>query len=159
MVGALWYLTITRPDLAHAVNSISQYMQSPILDHFQAVKHILCYVKGTLHYGLSFSPSLPTGNQAYSDADWASFLDTRHSTFGYAIFFASKVTWLSHLLRDLKVSLNHRPLVLCDNKNAISLTLNLVSHKRAKHIDLDYHFVRELATSGAIQPQYVLSHL
>ncbi|KAF5457496.1 hypothetical protein F2P56_021595, partial [Juglans regia] len=183
------YLTITRLDLAYAVNSVSQYMQSPTVDHFQAVKRILCNVKGTLHYGLSFSHSPPTSILAYSNVDWAGYPDTHCSTSGYAIFLgenlvswsakkqptvshsscefeyralalmASEVTWLSHLLRDLKVSLNHRPLLLCDNKSAIFLALNLVSHKRAKHIDLDYHIVRDLAASGAIQPQYVPSHL
>jgi hypothetical protein len=51
---------------------------------------------------------------------------------------ASKVVWITHLLRDLKVSLSHKSLLLCDNKSAIFLTLNLVSYKRSKHIALDY---------------------
>ncbi|XP_052206791.1 uncharacterized mitochondrial protein AtMg00810-like [Diospyros lotus] len=57
LVGALQYLTITRPDIAHAVTAISQYMHKPSVSHFQALKRILHYVKGTLRFGLVFTPS------------------------------------------------------------------------------------------------------
>ncbi|KAJ9552405.1 hypothetical protein OSB04_016450 [Centaurea solstitialis] len=55
LVGALQYLTITRPDLAYAVNSVRQFLQAPTVDHFLAVKRILRYVKGTLAFGLSIT--------------------------------------------------------------------------------------------------------
>ena len=48
IVGALQYLTITRPDLSFAVNSVSQYLHAPLESHFQAVKRILRYVRGTI---------------------------------------------------------------------------------------------------------------
>jgi hypothetical protein len=89
MVGALQYLTITSPDLTHVVNSASQYMQSPMVHHFQALKHILRYVNGTLHYGLYFSSSSPTSHIVYSNADWAGCPDTRRSTSGYTIFWVT----------------------------------------------------------------------
>lgn len=54
LVGALQYLTITRPDLSYSVNQVSQFLHVPTEDHFQAVKRILRYVKGTISYGLSF---------------------------------------------------------------------------------------------------------
>jgi hypothetical protein len=72
---------------------------------------------------------------------------------------ASEVVWITHLLHDLTVSLSHKPLLLYDNKSVIFLTLNSVSHKRSKHIAFDYHFIRELAASGIIQPQFMPSHL
>ena len=72
---------------------------------------------------------------------------------------ASEVVWITHLLHDLTVSLSHKPLLLYDNKSAIFLTLNSVSYKRSKHIAFDYHFIRELAASGIIQPQFMPSHL
>ena len=52
LVGAVQYLTITRPDMAYVVNSVSQFSHAPTANHFLAVKRILCYVKGTLHFGL-----------------------------------------------------------------------------------------------------------
>jgi hypothetical protein len=70
LVGALQYLTITRPDIAYAVNSVSQFPHSPTEDHFLAVKRILRYVKGTLHFGHTFHPSdAPGALIAYSDVD------------------------------------------------------------------------------------------
>ncbi|KAL6312086.1 hypothetical protein AAG906_015480 [Vitis piasezkii] len=78
------------------------------------------------------------GLVAYLDADWASCPDTRHSTSSYSIFLGNnlyralalivaEVLWLTHLLRDLRVTLTHQPLLLCDNKSAIFLSSNPVS--------------------------------
>ncbi|WMV09485.1 hypothetical protein MTR67_002870 [Solanum verrucosum] len=52
IVGSLQYLTITRPDVSHTINLVSQFMQTPNTEHLQAVKRILIYVKGTSLYGL-----------------------------------------------------------------------------------------------------------
>lgn len=52
VVGALRYLTLTRPDITHVVNLACQFLSAPNEGHYQAVKRILQYVKGTLHYGL-----------------------------------------------------------------------------------------------------------
>ncbi|CAM8882756.1 unnamed protein product [Rhodiola kirilowii] len=189
LVGALQYLTITRPDIAHAVNSVSQFMHTPTIDHFLDVKRILRYVKGTINFGHTFRSNVPADLVAYSDADWASCPDTRRSTPGYSIYLghnlvslsakkqlnvsrssceseyralattAAEVLWIMHLLRDLKVPIPQMPLLLCDNKSAIFLSSNPVSHKRAKHVELDYHFLRELVIAGRIRTQHVPSHL
>lgn len=171
LVGALQYLTITRPDLTYSVNSVSQYLHAPTDDHFQAVKRILRYIKGTLHFGLMFTSSSSANITAYSDADWVGCPDTRRSTSGYSIYLGdnliswsskkqptvsrssceseyralastvAEVLWSKHLFRDLRVSTTHRPLLLCDNKSVIFLSSNPVSHNRSKHIALDYHFL------------------
>ena len=84
------YLTITRPDIAYVVNSVSQFLHAPTADHFLAVKHILRYVKGTLHFGLTFHPStIPSTLVAYLDADWAGCPDTRRSTSDYSIYLGN----------------------------------------------------------------------
>ncbi|XP_022870711.1 uncharacterized protein LOC111389955 [Olea europaea var. sylvestris] len=95
LVGALQYLIITLPDIAHVVNSINQFLHSPIEDYFLAVKCILLYVKGMLHFGLIFRPSAaPSTLVAYFDADWADCPDTHRSTSGYYIYFGGKlVSW------------------------------------------------------------------
>lgn len=84
-VVALQYLTITRPDLAYAVNQACQRMASPTIADFTAVKRILRYVKGTLDHGLSFTPG-PFTLQAFSDSDWAGDSTDRRSTSGYCSF-------------------------------------------------------------------------
>lgn len=55
LVGVLQYLTITRPDLSYAVNVVRQLLHATTDNHFLTIKCILCYVEGTMHYGLSFS--------------------------------------------------------------------------------------------------------
>lgn len=169
LVGALQYLTITRPDLSFAINMTSQFLQSLMDVHFSAVKRILRYVKGTIHFRLTFSPRPDHGIIGYTDADWARCIETRRSTYGYAIFLgvnlvswsakkqptvsrsncesefhflanaASEVVWLSNLLRELRVLPSPCPLLLSDNKSVIFLSQNSVAHKLAKHIDIDCH--------------------
>ncbi|GKA78154.1 uncharacterized mitochondrial protein-like protein, partial [Tanacetum coccineum] len=80
IVGALQYLTITRPDISYAVNQISRFLHAPTISHYQEVKRILRYIKGTLAFGLYFSKPTQTSILGYSDADWARCLETRRST-------------------------------------------------------------------------------
>ncbi|RVX03952.1 putative mitochondrial protein [Vitis vinifera] len=95
LVGVFQYLTITRPDISHVVNFVGQFLYSPTKDHFLIVKRILRYVKGTLHFDLTFHSSVASGVLvAYSNADWAGCPDTRRSTFGYSIYLGSDlVSW------------------------------------------------------------------
>ncbi|CAL8994451.1 unnamed protein product [Prunus brigantina] len=68
LVGALQYLTFTRPDIAFAVNTVCQFMNAPTDTHFALVKRILRYLQGTLQYGITFS----TGSMllsGYCDSD------------------------------------------------------------------------------------------
>ena len=52
-IGCLIYSSvITRPDIVAAVNVLSKYMEKPSNDHWIGVKRVLCYLKGTLNYGL-----------------------------------------------------------------------------------------------------------
>ena len=95
LVDAFQYLTITRQDIAHAINSVSQFLHTAAADHFLAVKPILCYVKGTLHFGLTFHVStVPSALVAYSNVDWGCCPDTRCSTSGYSIYLGNNlVSW------------------------------------------------------------------
>ena len=55
LVGSLVYLTVTRPDIAHAIHLVSQFLSAPHSTHYAAVLHILRYIKGTMFHGLHFS--------------------------------------------------------------------------------------------------------
>ncbi|XP_028084712.1 uncharacterized protein LOC114285834 [Camellia sinensis] len=95
LVGALQYLTITRPDLAFAVNSACQHMHCPLISHFNAVKRLLRFLKGTLDCGLQFQRGPLTLN-AFSDSDWAGNALDRRSTTGFCVFLGPNwISWSS----------------------------------------------------------------
>lgn len=86
VVGALQYLTLTRPDLSYAVNQVCQYLHAPSIVHRSAVKRILRYVQGTISLGLCFKKSSYMVVSAFSDADGAGCTDDRRSTRGFVVF-------------------------------------------------------------------------
>ena len=70
LLGALQYLTLTRPDICFAVNKLSQFIQSPSKLHWQAAKRILRYLKATIFHALFLRQSSSSTFAAYSDSDW-----------------------------------------------------------------------------------------
>ena len=70
---------------------------------------------------------------------------------------AAEITWLSYLLTDLHISQPSCPILFCDNLSALQLTVNPVFHARSKHIEIDYHYVREQVALHKLQTQHVSS--
>lgn len=73
VIGSLQYLAFTRPDIAYAINKLSQFMHSPTDEHWQAVERILRYLAGAPFHGIFFKYDNPLTLHAYSD--WAGDLD------------------------------------------------------------------------------------
>jgi hypothetical protein len=97
IVGALQCLTLTRPDIAFAVNKVCQFLHSPTTVHWAAVKRILRYMKDTLQLGFRLRKSRSNLVSTFTDADWAGCPDDRRSTGGFAVFFGSNlVSWCAH---------------------------------------------------------------
>ena len=188
VVGGLQYLTLTRPDISFAVNKVCQFLSQPTEIHWEAVKRILRYVKGTISTGLLFRRSPSTGVSIFTDADWAGCVDDRRSTGGFAIFVgpnliswsskkqrtvsrssteaeykalangAAEAMWVESLLKELGVIQQRTPILWCDNLGATYLTTNPVFHARTKHIEIDFHFVRERVAAGDLQVRFISSN-
>ncbi|XP_020409534.1 uncharacterized protein LOC109946401 [Prunus persica] len=95
IVGALQYLTSTRPDIAFSVNQAYQFMHNPMESHVVAVKRILRYLKGTIDFGIHFQPGL-LNLQAYSDAKWVGDPNDRRSVSGFIVYLGfSPISWAS----------------------------------------------------------------
>jgi len=94
IVGALQYLTLTRPDLSFPVNKVCQFLHAPTTCHWTAVKRILRYLQYTAGTGLKIERCKSMMVSAFSDADWAGNFDDRRSTSGFAVFLGSNlVSW------------------------------------------------------------------
>ncbi|XP_059277668.1 uncharacterized mitochondrial protein AtMg00810-like [Lycium ferocissimum] len=105
LVGALQYLPYTCPDIVHAVNKVCQKLKDPTQGDMKAVKRILRYLKGTLHYGIKFLAHSPLKLYGFCDTDWAGCSDTRRSTTGYCIYLgANCISWSSKKQPTVSIS-------------------------------------------------------
>ena len=96
-VGSLiWLMIGTRPDIAFAVGKLSKFCENPRQSHWNAVKHLLRYVKYTRTVGIHYQKSSPLHPLGYCDSDWASCTETRKSTEGMVFLLSGgAVSWRS----------------------------------------------------------------
>ncbi|KAJ0829337.1 putative RNA-directed DNA polymerase [Helianthus annuus] len=180
LVGSLMYLTHTHPDLSYAVGVLSRFMQSPSKTHAGAAKKILRYIAGTCQFGIWYKRGTKVELFGYTDSDWAACIDDRKSVSGYvfsigngAISWCSKkqatvalssteaeyisatsaacqCIWLSRILEDLGIKQENATTIWCDSQSAINLSRNPVTHSKAKHIELKYHFIRDMVNQEKV---------
>ena len=87
----------TRPDIAHVVGVVSIFLKNPGKEHWEAVKWILRYLRGSSDECLCFGASNPI-LKGYTDSDMAGDLDNRKSTTGYLFTFSGgAISWQSKL--------------------------------------------------------------
>jgi hypothetical protein len=86
IIGALQYLTLTRPGISFAVNKVCQYLHSPTTVHWTTVKRILRFLQHTMDSAFLIRRSPSTMISAFSDVDWTGCMDDRKSTGGFAVF-------------------------------------------------------------------------
>ena len=98
-VGSIMYAMVaTRPDLAYVVGVVSRYMSNPGKKHWEAVKHILRYLKGTTDAQLTFGLTTSAEVEGYTDSDYAGNADNRKSTSGYIFTYGGgAISWRSKL--------------------------------------------------------------
>lgn len=109
IIGSLNHAAVhTRPNICHAVSTLAKFSSRYSSVHCTAVKHLLRYVKGTIHRGITFGPSNDNDRRvirAYADADYADDAVTRRSTTGYTICIGSStVSWKSRRQRSVALS-------------------------------------------------------
>nr|GFC40656.1 uncharacterized mitochondrial protein AtMg00810-like [Tanacetum cinerariifolium] len=96
MIGALMYLTSSRPDIVHATCLCARYQAKPTEKHLKEVKMIFYYLWGTVNTGLWYTKDSGFELTGFSDADYAGCKDTFKSTSGGAQFLEEKlVSWSS----------------------------------------------------------------
>lgn len=102
IVGALQYLSHTRPDICFAINKLSQFMHRPTETHLTAVKRVLRYLKQTIHHGLLLRRGQSLSLTAFSDFDWAGNVDDRSSTSAYITYLGGcPISWSSKKQRTV----------------------------------------------------------
>jgi hypothetical protein len=167
----MYAMVCTRPDIAHAVGMVSRFLSNPGKDHWEAVKWILRYLKGSSSKCLSFGGAEST-LEGYTDADMAGDLDSRKSTSGILFTFAGgavswqsklqkcvalstteaeyvamteagkEMLWLKRFLQELGMK-QEKYVIHCDSQSALDLSKNAMYHSRTKHNDVRYHWLRQ----------------
>nr|GEV63986.1 retrovirus-related Pol polyprotein from transposon TNT 1-94 [Tanacetum cinerariifolium] len=168
IIGALMYLTSSRPDIVHATCLCTRYQAKP-------TEKLLKEVKRIFRFELT----------GFSDADYAGCKDTFKSSSGRAQFLGEKlvswsskkqdctalstteaeyvslsaccaqVLWMRTQLMDYGFHFN-KNLIYCDSKLAIAaISCNPVQHSRTKHIAVCYHFIKEHVEKGTIELYFV----
>ncbi|GKC57930.1 retrovirus-related pol polyprotein from transposon TNT 1-94 [Tanacetum coccineum] len=184
MIGALMYLTSSRPDIVHATCLCARYQAKPTEKHLKEVKRIFRYLRGTVNMGLWYTKDSGFELTGFSDADYAGCKDTFKSTSGGTQFLGEKlvgwsskkqdctalstaeaeyvslsaccaqVLWMRTQLTDYGFHFNKIP-IYCDSKSAIAISCNPVQHSRTKHIAVRYHFIKEHVEKGTIELYFV----
>ena len=179
-IGSLmWLSTMTRPDITNAVRAVARYAHEPTERLWQAIMKILkslgiTYVRGS---GLSLN--------VYADADYASKENDRRSVSGIAVTLGGTVvSHTSKTQRVVSLSISEAEYiaagegvkealfvravlsfiapgasmkVLEANQGAKALIENPRSSARSKHIDVRYHFIRDLFRTRKKSVEYVAS--
>ncbi|KAH9651467.1 hypothetical protein KPL70_026754 [Citrus sinensis] len=86
IIGALQYVTLTRPKIAFTVNKLSQFLSNPRTAHWEACKRLLRYLKGTIHFGLQFYNCGAKQINCFTDSDWACDRDDRKSVARFGVY-------------------------------------------------------------------------
>ena len=183
----MWGQLATRPDLSFSVSLLARFQSNPGIDHWNALMHVIGYIKNTMDHGLTYHRDYEISPNAFVDADYGGCKDTRRSTSGYvfmmaggAVAWSSKrqatvalstveaeyvamsrcaqqMVWMQSWLDEVAIEHSLPGLIKGDNRGAIALTKNTKDHGKVKHIDIRHHYIRDLVKSGNITMEQVPS--
>ena len=184
-VGALnWVAVGTRPDIAFVVGQLARFMENPGRVHWEAVKRVFRYLKGTQDWKLVYGGGENQGLEGFADADGA-MQEHRRAISGYVILIdggavswcskkqelvtlstteakyvasthaAKELIWFWRLFGEVFRPLEHPVVLHSDNQSAIALAHSQGQfHARTKHIDIRWHFIRYSIENGSIELIY-----
>lgn len=185
LIGSLMYLSVcTRPDIAYAVNHLSQFNSCYTEEHWTAAKRVLRYLKGTKSQGLKYSSTGRGPVHGYADASHASCYDRRSYSGVVFLYMNAAICWESRKQKTIALSTAESEYVALseaareaiflkrfiaevtgqpeapvkiysDSQSAVAIAENHVHHQRTKHIDVRHHYVRESVEQGHITLEYV----
>nr|GEX62087.1 retrovirus-related Pol polyprotein from transposon TNT 1-94 [Tanacetum cinerariifolium] len=185
MVGALMYLTVSRPDIMHATCYCARYQAKLTEKHLNAVKRIFQCLKDTIHMGLWYPKDTGFELTAFPYSDHAGCLDSHKSTSGGIQFLGGDklVSWSSKKQDCTSMSSTEAEYVslsaccaqvlwmrtqltdygwhfdkipmYCDSKASIAISCNPVQHSRTKHIDVRYHYIKEKVEKRIVELFFV----
>eukprot|EP00253_Pinus_taeda_P019668 PITA_19668 len=134
LIGKLLYLTHTRPDLSFAIGLVARFMQNPCEIHWKAAKRILCYVRGTVQFGIHYSAEASPLLVGFTDSNWAGDPDDRKSTASYVFTLGSEpIAWA------------------CKKQGAISLSSAEVEHRGAVEASKEALWLRQIPSEFGFQ--------
>ncbi|KAL8121742.1 hypothetical protein AgCh_018473 [Apium graveolens] len=184
LVGRLIYLAVTRPDLSYTVHILSQFLQNPRQEHWDAALHTVRYLKGAPGQGILVRSDSELSLTGWCDSDWAACPLTRRSLTGWLVFLGqSPISWktkkqhtvsrssaeaeyrsmapITFELKWLKaflpsLGIHHKKVIplFCHSQSALNIAKNPVFHERRKHIEVDCHFVQDAIQDDIISPFY-----
>ncbi|CAA7031439.1 unnamed protein product [Microthlaspi erraticum] len=118
--------------------------------HWEVVKWLLRYIKGSLNLELMYTTDKALHIQGFCDSDYSADLDMRRSRIHCVTEAVKEAIWLKGLLGDFGFS-HDAVKVWSDSQSAICLSKNSVFHKRTKHSATKYHFIRDVIAEGEVE--------
>nr|GFB91747.1 copia protein [Tanacetum cinerariifolium] len=159
MIGALMYLTSSRPDIVHSTCLCARYQAKPTEKHLKEVKRIF----HTDYAGCKDSFKNTSGGAQFLGeklVSWSSkkqdctALSTAKAEYVSLSACCAQVLWMRTQLTDYGFHFDKIP-IYCDSKSAIAISCNLVQHSRTKHIAVRYHYIKEHVEKGTIELYFV----
>uniref|UniRef100_A0A2N9G004 Reverse transcriptase Ty1/copia-type domain-containing protein n=1 Tax=Fagus sylvatica TaxID=28930 RepID=A0A2N9G004_FAGSY len=145
LVGALHYLTFTRPDISFAVHQVCQYMSTPTSTHLTAAKRILRLVTQMtvvpLQVCLFTLALIPLHGQPRNNLQCLDPLLNQNIVL--LPLLPPRCVGFAPYSRILAFILSQPPILWCNIVSALAIASNPVFHARTKHIEVDFHFIRE----------------
>lgn len=159
-------------------------MVEPRHIHGIGAKNLLRCLHGTITFGLRYTIG-DVKLLGYTDADWAGSVVDRKRTSGCCFTLGSaSISWMSRKQKSVALSTTEAEyiiasmafceaiwlrklfselfgftldttVILCDNQSGIHLLENPIFHDRSKHIDINYHYIRDMVQQGAIRLQHI----